>query len=117
MLEATQQTGKEVAAQKRGWSGKNIFLGLGLLFVGFVIWFGDSVVEGFAQGVAGNKTFSIGFWGRFGFAVMAVGVLGYWIAIPAAQKWWYAKRWLAWTFLAPCLLLGMTILIALLFRR
>lgn len=114
MPETTQPVSKETNIKKRGWSGKNIFLGLGLLFVGFIIWFADSAVMGVALGVSGKK-FSTGFWGGLGFALMAFGVLGYWIAIPAVQKWWHTKRWLAWTFLVPCVLLGILILKAIFF--
>jgi hypothetical protein len=112
MAEQIEQTDKKTSlVKKRGWSGKNIFLGLGLLFVGFIIWFADSAVVGIASGVSGKKI-PIGFWGDFGFALMAFGVLGYWLAIPAVQKWWNTKRWLSWTFLIPCVLLGIFILIA-----
>jgi hypothetical protein len=99
--------------KKRGWSGKNIWTGLGLLFVGFIIWFADSVVMGFASGIAGKK-FTLGFWGGLGFLLMAFGILGYWIAIPAFQKWWRTKRWLALIFLVPSILLGIMVIVAVL---
>jgi hypothetical protein len=32
-------------------------------------------------------------------SMITLGVLGFWFVIPAFQKWWHTKRWLAWTFL------------------
>ncbi|HUY69671.1 MAG TPA: hypothetical protein VMU70_01450 [Candidatus Tyrphobacter sp.] len=112
MPKTTLLNSKETIVVKRhvGWSTRNVLTGLALLFVGFIIWFGDSVVEGFAQGVAGKKIFIIGFWGKFGFAIMAIGVLGYWMAIPAVQKWWDHKRRMALIFLIPTVLIGILII-------
>lgn len=85
---------------KKGWTAKNTLTGLGFLFVGFIIWFLDSVVAGVNNGITGKNT-GIGFWGDFGFALMAFGVLGYWTVIPAYQKWWKTKRWAALIFIIP----------------
>lgn len=100
-----------IVRKKVGWTVKNILSGLAFLFVGFIIWFLDSVVVGVETGVTGKK-FVLGFWGEFGFALMAFAVLGFWIAIPACQKWWTTKRWLALAFLIPTIVLGLLVLIS-----
>ncbi|MDE1970724.1 MAG: hypothetical protein KGI50_04095 [Patescibacteria group bacterium] len=111
MYEVIQQVDGESIAKRCGWSGKNVFLGLVLLLVGFIIWFTDSVVMGMASGVSGKK-FVLGFWGDLGFLLMAFGVLGYWVSIPAIQKWWHSKKWLALVFIIPSVLIGLMILVA-----
>jgi hypothetical protein len=31
---------------------------------------------------------------------MVFGALGFWLAIPAFQKWWHTRKWITWLFFA-----------------
>ena len=89
-----------------GWSLRNMFLGLGLLLIGFVLWYAYSAMNG--------SEIEMGFLSYLGLFLMLFGVLGYWLAIPAVEKWWKEKRWLAWMFVAPCALTGVFVMVVML---
>jgi Kef-type K+ transport system membrane component KefB len=80
-----------------GWTVKNFSKGLTFFAAGFLI--------DFLGGIAAlSDSDKIPFWYYIIISIaiflMTLGVLGFWLLIPAFQKWRHTKNeWLAWTFL------------------
>jgi len=93
----------------------NILLGLASLFVGFFIWFFTSVIQGVGAGLSGKNSAPGGFV-RFGFGLMVLGPLAFWIGKPAYQEWWNTRRSMALLFIVPSTAIGLLVLLALVTR-
>src|SRR5438132_462771 len=83
----------------RGWSRKNILTGCVLATVGYIVTILNS---SFSLFIVGNGKDSVWFyiWGLIGFALIVCGISGFWLVIPAFQKWWRTDRRLVWLFLS-----------------
>src|ERR1035437_1764675 len=84
----------------RGWSRKNIKRGFLFLCVGLVLTF-FSILVGLT-GIDSGRI-PLVFYVIYGIALFFIsfGVLGFWLLIPAFQKWRNTKNeWLVWVFLA-----------------
>lgn len=86
-----------------GWTVPNVALGLAFFGVGLFAWIIGSIIA-----LGGNEFFM-----RFGFGMIALGPLLFWLIIPAYQRWWGRRRILAIIILAPTVTLSILILIAL----
>jgi hypothetical protein len=95
-----------------GWTLKNFLIG-GVLFVLGCLFY---VLDAYAAYLyIGDSTRSLPWFINLlqyvAIFVVLVGVSGFWVIVPAFQKWWCTRRWLAWTFfliglIVPYLLLA-----------
>jgi len=94
----------------KGWSLMNILIGAVFVISGWII---DAINGLVNLGAIGSGKLSSAFyiWGWIGFSLIIFGILGFWLLIPAFQKWWHTKRWLAWTFLTIAVLITLLSLV------
>jgi membrane protease YdiL (CAAX protease family) len=96
---------KNLETVSKGWSRKNIKRGFLFLGIGLILTF-FSILTGLT-GIDSGKI-PLVFYVIYGIALFFIsfGVLGFWLLIPAFQKWRHTKKeWLAWTFLAIAIVL------------
>jgi hypothetical protein len=85
----------------KGWSLINILNGLLFLAVAYAT-LTLTIFFGFLSVGDSERSVSIYIYilGWLGVVMLLLGSLGFWLVIPAFQKWWHTKdRWLAWLFL------------------
>ena len=100
---------KNLKTVAKGWTLKNIKKGFLFLGIGIVLMIVDIVIG--LTGIDSGRT-------PFLFYIIlplvyaaALGVLGFWLIVPAFQKWQHTKNeWLAWTFLIIAILLVCTLI-------
>ncbi|HUC02147.1 MAG TPA: hypothetical protein VMA75_04595 [Candidatus Paceibacterota bacterium] len=82
----------------KGWrTAVNVSAGIILLILGCILAEANGIYATYAN-VSG--TFFI-FVMSVAIVLILIGVSGFWIIVPAFQKWWHTKkRWLVWVFLA-----------------
>ena len=69
----------------------NVFKGIIVGFIGFVIWFGVSVIYGIGLGLGAGENPTLNSFMFLGFFIMIVGPLVYIVILPI-WEWWRRKR-------------------------
>lgn len=69
----------------------NFFKGIIVGFIGFVIWFGVSVIYGIGLGLGGGENPTLNAFMFLGFFIMVGGPIIYIVILPVLG-WWRKKR-------------------------
>ncbi len=86
----------------KGWSLMNMLIGGAFILSGWII----DIINGLLNlGVIGSGKFPTLFyiWEGIGLFLIIFGVLGWWLVIPAFQKYWHTKRYIFWICLGIAL--------------
>lgn len=98
---------KDLKTISKGWTVKNIGIGLWCVGAGFFFIL-LAILVGFS-GIDSGKLpppLYVNIIDIIALILMAIGALGFWFVIPAFQKWKHTKyEWGAWLFLAIATLL------------
>lgn len=82
----------------KGWSAKNIRMGGIFVALGFFTFIAD-IYTSFESGSPAVLPW-VNLIGYTSYAIMLIGISGFWFIVPAFEKWWHTKKqWLAWIFL------------------
>jgi hypothetical protein len=99
---------KNGAKSTNGWSRKNFIFGILFVVGGIILFFVDFYL---AYLRVGDSERAIPGWvyglNLLSIAMALFGVLGFWLVIPAFEKWWHTKKWLALIFLIVGIFAGL----------
>jgi hypothetical protein len=94
----------------KGWSLVNILIGFIFAVGGAVAYIVETVLGFSIWAQSGMIPLWYSILAKVILSIMVVGPLFFWLVIPAFQKWWHTKQWLAWLLLVIAVVLFFAII-------
>ena len=92
---------KNLDKTSKGWTLKNILIGGVCVAIGWLIGSFNAVFGLATGGDSGKLPIVFYVLGLGAVFLIGLGILGFWVIIPAFQKWRHTKyEWIAWVFFA-----------------